>query len=80
MKRINRKTYEGKVVSVKTQNTVIVAVAHTIRHPLYKKSMRITKRFPVHYEKIELHVGDQVKIIETRPISKTKHFLILTKS
>ncbi len=69
----------GTVVSVKGQKTVIVAVVHTVRHPIYKKQSRIKRRFAVHNEKTDVAVGDTVRIGQTRPISKTKHFVIVEK-
>jgi len=69
----------GTVKSVKMQKTVVVAVIHTVRHPLYKKSVRRTKRYAAHNENLELRVGDKVTIVETKPFSKTKHFLVMKK-
>ncbi len=70
------KTFTGLVVSAKTPNTAIVAVATTFRHPLYKKAVRRTRRFAVHYESITLATGDKVEIAETKPISRTKRFIV----
>ncbi|MEK7119887.1 MAG: 30S ribosomal protein S17 [Patescibacteria group bacterium] len=75
----NNKGMIGTVVSVKGQKTVIVAVVHTVRHPIYKKQSRIKRRFAVHNEKTDVAVGDTVRIGQTRPISKTKHFVIVEK-
>lgn len=69
----------GKVVSTGMNKTVIVAVTHSTRHRLYKKAMRRTKHFAAHNESIAVVKGDHVRIIETKPISKTKHFLVLEK-
>ncbi|KKW11211.1 MAG: 30S ribosomal protein S17 [Candidatus Gottesmanbacteria bacterium GW2011_GWB1_49_7] len=68
---------EGKVVSLSGTKTVIVSVVHNFRHPLYKKAVKRMKRFAVHNEGKELAVGDVVKIVETRPISKNKHYKIV---
>jgi len=67
-----RKVRTGKVVSNKMNKTIVVSVERLVRHPLYKKVMKITKNFKAHDEKNECHVGDIVKIVETRPLSKEK--------
>jgi small subunit ribosomal protein S17 len=66
------KVRTGKVVSDKMNKTVIVSVENLRRHPLYKKVLRHVKKFKAHDEKNECHVGDVVKIAETRPLSKEK--------
>lgn len=67
----------GKVVSTAMTKTVIVEVVHSVRHPIYKKAVKRTKRFAAHYEGAQpLHIGDTVTIVETRAISKTKHFKV----
>ena len=76
-KRNNRKTKIGVVVSDKMDKTVVVAVTSNVKHPLYKKVVKITKRFKAHDENNECKVGDTVEIMETRPISKTTHFRLL---
>lgn len=68
---------EGKVVSVKNVKTVIVSVIHEFRHPLYKKAVKRMKRFAVESGDKIFTVGDKVKIVETRPISKSKHYKIV---
>lgn len=70
----------GEIVSLKTPKTAIVAVTRTVRHPLYKKAVRKTKRIAVHCTIPDLNVGDYVRIVETRPISKTKHFIVVEKA
>jgi len=70
-------TLKGKVVSVKNAKTVIVSVTHEFRHPLYKKAVKRMKRFAVESGDKTLTVGDKVKIVGTRPISKSKHYKIL---
>ncbi len=70
-------TIDGKVVSVKNAKTVIVSVMHEFRDPLYKKAVKRMKRFAVHNEGKTPAVGDMVKIVETKPISKTKHYKIV---
>jgi len=70
-------TMEGKVVSVSSTSTVIVLVVHQFRHPLYKKAVNRMKRFAVDTGGKTLAVGDVVRIVETRPISRHKHFKVL---
>ena len=62
----------GKVVSDKMQKTVVVAIERLIQHPLYKKGIKRTIKFKAHDEKNEAHIGDTVKIVQTRPLSKEK--------
>ena len=75
--RNNRKTKIGVVVSDKMQKTCVVSVVSNVKHPLYKKVVKVTKKFKVHDENNECKVGDTVEIMETRPISKTTHFRLL---
>ncbi len=75
--RGKRKILEGVVVSDKMQKTRVVVVERLKRHPLYGKVMRVYKRYKVHDEKETAQVGDRVRIIETRPLSKEKRFRIL---
>ena len=67
-----RKVRVGKVVSDKMDKTVVVAVDRKVPHALYNKPMVSTKRFKAHDENNECQVGDTVKIVETRPLSKDK--------
>jgi len=62
----------GKVVSDKMQKTVVVAIERLIQHPLYKKGIKRTVKFKAHDENNEAHIGDTVKIVQTRPLSKEK--------
>jgi len=71
-----RKVRTGKVVSDKMNKTVVIAVENTKRHPLYKKVIRHVKNFKAHDEKNECHMGDIVKIMETRPLSKDKRWVV----
>jgi small subunit ribosomal protein S17 len=71
------KTYTGKVVSNKMDKTVVVAITRHFQHPAYKKIVKKVSKFKVHDEKNECRVGDNVKIIETRPVSKDKRWLVL---
>lgn len=73
------KIMEGKVVAMPTLKTVIVAVTRVRRHPLYKKAVRRRKRFAVHNDSMTLAVGDLVRVRETKPISRTKHFIVFEK-
>ena len=72
-----KKTFEGKVVSTKMQNTVVVEVFRRKPHPLYKRLLKRSTRFKVETGEYSVNVGDNVKIIETRPISKGKYFKIM---
>jgi small subunit ribosomal protein S17 len=71
------KTYTGKVVSNKMDKTVVVAITRQFQHPVYKKTVKKVARFKAHDEKNECQIGDNVKIIETRPGSKDKRWLVL---
>jgi len=75
--RGSRKTRVGKVVSDAMDKTVTVAVESTIRHPLYKKTVKRTTKFKAHDEANEAKVGDTVQIAETRPLSKTKRWRVV---
>ena len=68
----NLKTKTGRVVSDKMEKTIVVAVENLVEHPLYKKRVRRTMKFHAHDEDGEAHIGDVVRIAETRPMSKTK--------
>lgn len=72
-----RKQREGRVVTANGQKTIVVLVERRIRHPLYGKEMIRTKRFHAHDEKNEARVGDRVRIMETRPLSKLKHWRLV---
>lgn len=71
-----QKGFIGTVVSTSRAKTVTVAVIHTRRDPLYKKQVRRTRRYAAHNESMTLTVGDTVRIVSTRPVSKTKHFVV----
>jgi small subunit ribosomal protein S17 len=71
-----QKTRVGRVVSDKMQKTRVVAVERRFRHPQYERVIKRTTRFKAHDERNESHVGDQVVIIETRPLSKDKRWRI----
>ncbi len=73
------KTMQGQIVSATTPKTVIVAVQSQSRHPLYKKMVRRTNKFAAHNESMELVVGDKVVIAQTKPMSRTKHYIVIEK-
>lgn len=75
--RNRRKTREGIVVSDKMQKTVVVAVQRSSRHPLYQRVVRRTARFKAHDENNECKVGDRVRIMETRPMSREKRWRVV---
>ena len=75
--RNERKTRMGTVVSDKMEKTVVVAVERLVQHSLYEKSVRQTVKFKAHDENNDSHVGDKVKIMETRPISKDKRWRVV---
>ena len=77
MERGNRKTRIGTVVSDKMDKTVIVAVERMKKHPLYGKTIRVTKKYKVHDEENLSRQGDRVKIMETRPLSKEKRWRLV---
>lgn len=72
-----KRILEGVVISDKMQKTITVKVSRVFWHPLYKKNITRAKKYKVHDEKEEAKVGDRVKIIEARPLSKDKHFRLL---
>ena len=73
-----RRKLTGEVVSTKMQKTVVVVVRRTRRHPLYGKVISLSKRYKVHDENNDCQVGDLVRIEESRPISKEKHWRVET--
>ncbi|MTI48328.1 30S ribosomal protein S17 [Sporosalibacterium faouarense] len=77
MERGNRKVRTGKVVSDKMDKTIVVAVETFVSHPLYSKSMKRTTKFKAHDEENQCRVGDKVKIMETRPLSKDKRWRLV---
>ncbi len=77
MTTIKGKVRSGRVVSDKMEKTRVVAVERVTRHPLYGKIIRRTKKYKMHDEENESRVGDIVKIMETRPISKDKRWRLV---
>ena len=73
----SRKTRVGKVVSDKMDKTVVVTVEDRVAHPVYKKIIKRTYRLKAHDEKNECGVGDKVKVMETRPLSKDKRWRVV---
>ncbi|MDR0752232.1 MAG: 30S ribosomal protein S17 [Christensenellaceae bacterium] len=74
MDRNLRKTRIGVVVSAKMDKTVVVAVEQIVRHPLYKKFIKRTKKFKAHDAENACKLGDKIEIMETRPLSKEKRW------
>ncbi|MCS6956343.1 MAG: 30S ribosomal protein S17 [Patescibacteria group bacterium] len=74
-----KKKLIGKVVSTKMTKTLVVEVERKIVHPKYKKVIIRHKKYKVHNDNKEIKLGDVVEIVETRPISKEKHFKIFRK-
>ncbi len=74
MERNLRKVRTGKVISDKMDKTIVVAVEDHVKHPLYNKIVKNTKKFKAHDENNEAKFGDTVKIVETRPLSKDKRW------
>ena len=77
--RGNRKTQIGVVVSDKMDKTVVVSVSRFVKHPLYGKFYKVSKKYKAHDENNVCKVGDKVEIVETRPISKDKKFKVVIK-
>lgn len=72
-----RKIYTGEVISDKMDKTVVVAVERLTQHPVYKKTIRGITKFKAHDEDNKCRVGDRVKIIESRPLSKEKRWRVI---
>ena len=72
-----RKTRTGKVVSNKMDKTVVVAVVNYVKHPLYKKIVKRTYKLKAHDENNECNIGDTVKVMETRRLSKDKRWRLV---
>ena len=74
MERNSRKVYVGTVVSAKNDKTITVMVETYRKHPLYGKRVKYSKKYAAHDENNIAHVGDKVRLAETRPLSKTKRY------
>ncbi len=72
-----RKQRTGTVVSDKMDKTVVVSIVHRVKHPIYGKTVNRTKKLKAHDEKNECGVGDTVRIMETRPMSKDKRWRVV---
>ena len=75
--RNSRKVIIGKVLSNKMEKTIVVSVERKVMHPKYGKFIKMTSKFKAHDEKNECKTGDNIGIIETRPISKDKKFKVV---
>ncbi len=75
--RALRKTRVGKVVSDKMDKTIVVAIETSVKHPLYKKIVKRTYKLKAHDENNECGIGDKVKVMETRPLSKDKRWRLV---
>jgi len=73
----HRKVRVGTVVSTKMDKTIVVAIERRIRHPLYGKEIRKSKKLYVHDENGNAQLGDKVRVMETRPMSKLKHWRLV---
>ncbi|QUO22604.1 30S ribosomal protein S17 [Clostridiaceae bacterium Marseille-Q4143] len=78
MERNLRKTRVGKVVSNKMDKTIVVAVENHVKHPLYGKIVKKTYKLKAHDENNECGIGDTVKVMETRPLSKDKRWRLIS--
>jgi len=76
VERGSRKVRIGRIVSDKMNKTAVVAVEAFVRHPLYGKAVKRTKKFKAHDENNECKIGDKVRIMETRPLSKDKRWRV----
>ena len=75
--RAFRKTRIGQVVSDKMDKTIVVAIEDSVRHPLYKKTLKRTYKLKAHDENNECGIGDTVEVMETRPLSKDKRWRLI---
>jgi small subunit ribosomal protein S17 len=72
-----RKTREGRVCSARADKTIVILVERRVRHPLYGKEIRISKKIHAHDEQNQAKVGDVVRVMETRPLSKLKRWRLV---
>ena len=77
VERNARVSRTGRVVSDKMQKTIVVAVERFVQHPLYKKGIKNTIKFKAHDENNECQIGDRVRVMETRPLSKDKRWRLV---
>ncbi len=74
---MSKKIYTGKVISNKMDKTIVVAVTRLFQHPVYKKTVKRVTKFKAHDEQNKCNIGDTVKIIEIRPLSKEKRWAVI---
>lgn len=74
---VKKREWVGRVLSNKMNKTVVVSVERSVTHPLYRKVMRRISKFKVHDEQNVCKIGDHVRMVETRPISKDKHWRVV---
>ncbi|MBL61395.1 MAG: 30S ribosomal protein S17 [Candidatus Pelagibacter sp.] len=67
----------GKIINTKNKNTIVIEVERKFRHPVLKKVLKRSKKYHAHYDSGDFQVGDQIKIIESKPISKLKKWRVL---
>ncbi|MDO4168732.1 MAG: 30S ribosomal protein S17 [Lachnospiraceae bacterium] len=77
MERNLRKTRVGKVVSDKMDKTIVVAIEDNVKHPLYNKIVKRTYKLKAHDENNDCNIGDRVRVMETRPLSKDKRWRLV---
>lgn len=77
MRTVGKTVFTGRVLSDKMDKTIVVAVTTRAVHRLYKKYVQVTKKIKAHDETNDAHVGDTVRVVESRPISKEKHWRLL---
>lgn len=75
--KIGRTVFQGKVISDKMEKTIVVAVENRRVHRLYKKYVQVTKKVKAHDEQNDAHIGDTVRVVECRPISKDKKWRLV---
>ena len=78
MERNLRKVRVGKVVSDKMDKTIVVAITDNVKHPLYGKIMKRTHKLKAHDENNDCNIGDRVRVMETRPLSKDKRWRLVS--
>jgi small subunit ribosomal protein S17 len=74
---VAKKIYTGKVISNKMDKTIVVAVTRLFQHPVYKKTVKRVTKFKAHDEQNRRNVGDTVRILETKPLSKEKRWIVI---
>ncbi|MAK12286.1 MAG: 30S ribosomal protein S17 [Candidatus Pelagibacter sp.] len=74
---MTKRVLTGKIVSSKNKNTVVIQVERKFRHPVLKKVLKRSKKYHAHYETGDFKVGDRIRIIESKPISKLKKWKVL---